>query len=240
MKRSVYPGTHALYVFFKTINNGGQLMDSLQGKTTTVTSWITPRPSLTPLTPPFTPQNARTDARTSPTLDRFVVNLAGRELVLFFSEGVSFSFFEPSALSLAYDNGIRKNASLSCSSAAHGRQDSWREVVLQLDEPCAATIVNTSLGANETSSDGTDITYQYVGGYSSDWNMLVQVGLLQGVEEDETRDTSATGGLLLNATSKLATDLSAAANALVAVVNLEESFPGEDWPRLLLFTWFTI
>lgn len=155
----------------------------------------------------------------SPSLERFTVGLTARQLVLFFSEGVAFSAFEAAALSLSYDNGTVKNASLRCSAAARGRGDSWREIVLHLDEPCATSNVS-SWGRNDTSSGG-NVSLAYVGGYPSDWDKLVEVGVLSA------EAGGATDGIFLNATSEFVTDLSAAAHALIEVTNLKEDFPGE-------------
>lgn len=90
-------------------------------------------------------------------------------------------------------------------------------MVLRLDEPCLASNLSISVGENSTFSDGNGSYWE--GGYSSDWEKLAEVGLLL--------ETGPGGrGLLLNATSDFATDLSSAANALVGVEHLEESFPG--------------
>lgn len=148
------------------------------------------------------------------------MGLAGRQLVLFFSEGVALSEIETTALSLSHDNGTLKNASLACSAAARGRGNSWREIVLRLDEPCA-TSNTSSWGLNDTTSDA-NVSLAYIGGYPSDWDKLVEVGVLPG------EAGGATGaGVVLNATSEFVTDLSVAANTLVAVTNLKEYFPGE-------------
>lgn len=144
-----------------------------------------------------------------------------RQLVLFFSEGVAFSSFETTALSLSHDNGTLKNASLGCSIAARGRGNSWREIVLHLDEPCATSNASSS-GLDDTSSSDGNVSLAYVGGYPSDWDKLVEVGVLPAEAEGATD-----GGVVLNATSEFVTDLSAAANALVAVTNLKEYSPGE-------------
>lgn len=147
----------------------------------------------------------------SPTLDRFTVSSAGRELALFFSEGVAaLSALQPSALSLslAYKDTRISSAKLLCSSAELGRRRgssssaSRREILLRLDEPCA-TVNTTSSSSNATSSNATTahsasdltddpsledrtnataVTAGFVGGYSSDWSKLVAAGVL--LEDD--------------------------------------------------------
>lgn len=149
------------------------------------------------------------------------MGLTGRQLVLFFSEGVVFSSFETTALSLFQENGTLKNASLGCSTATRGRGNSWREIVLHLDEPCTTSNAS-SWGLNDTSSSDGNVSLAYVGGYPSDWDKLVEVGVLPAEAGGATD-----GGVVLNATSEFVTDLSAAANALVAVTSLKEHSPGE-------------
>lgn len=150
------------------------------------------------------------------------------------------------------------NASLRCSSAELGRRQdisqsaSRREIVLRLDEPCAVVAVSSansssstdSATATETSSFEAQDDFNetsavaFVGGYSSDWSMLVASGILVEDDDDDGDDEDDRGGaaegayLFLNATSDFVTDLSAAANPLVAVENLPQSFPGtlcEGW-----------
>lgn len=169
-----------------------------------------------------------------PNLDRFAVGVERRELILYFSEGVAFSALELLALSLssnetAISNGEaiqKKNASLSCASASRGRQGSRRELVLRLDEPCLTNNVSISEGDNSTFSDVNSSYWE--GGYSSDWNKLTEVGLLL---------ETGTGGrvFLLNATADFVTDLSSAANDLVGVGHLEQSFPGTRSILIRLF-----
>ncbi|CAM9115801.1 unnamed protein product [Ascophyllum nodosum] len=156
----------------------------------------------------------------SPTLDRFVLGPTGRQLALFFSEGVNLSTFDPSALSLSYvDWAYFSNASLSCSSPRRGRDGSWREIVLHLDTPCPRTTISSVMYNNLSSSENnTSVTF--AGGYSSDWSMLVDSKVfLSGV------DSGSPGMVLLSAASTLVTDSSAAANDLVALMDLKQSFP---------------
>eukprot|EP00903_Cladosiphon_okamuranus_P007167 g6959.t1 len=197
---------------------------------------------------------------TSPTLDRFTLGSGGRELVLYFSEGVAaLSALKPSALSLSLvytdsgDAGLLTtipSASLLCSSVELGRRQgssrsaSRREILLRLDEPCAATdaansssSATTSTGMAEDVAEGTSLqdgidaattAEAFVGGYPSDWSKLVAEGVL--LEDDDggstmRRETEGVS-LFLNATSDFVTDLSSSANPLVAVDDLEESFPG--------------
>ncbi|CBN76475.1 conserved unknown protein [Ectocarpus siliculosus] len=130
-------------------------------------------------------------------------------------------------------------SSLLCSSAELGRRQgssnsaSRREIVLHLDEPCAVeaavTTYNATNGTSPQDEANTTTAEAFVGGYPSDWSMLVAAGVL--LEDDDAGGAairSATNNnvsLVLNATSSFVTDLSAAANPLVAVVDLEESFP---------------
>ncbi|CAM9278666.1 unnamed protein product [Hapterophycus canaliculatus] len=182
---------------------------------------------------------------TSPTLDRFTLGTTNREVVLFFSEGVAaVSALEPSALTLSpsrSDSGPLSSpgvssASLLCSSVELGRRQgssnsaSRREIVLRLDEPCAitASAANATGATNASSStlsatNGTDTTAAstFVGGYDNDWSKLVATGLVIADGEDAWLGVP----LLLNATSDLVTDLSAAANPVVAVMNLAQSLP---------------
>lgn len=153
---------------------------------------------------------------------------AGRQLVLFFSEGVAYSSLKQSELSLFYDDGSFRNATLSCASAARGREGSWREIVLTLDEPCATVTTNATLSNGNRTSSGGNASFAFVGGFASDWDMLVQVGLVQDVGGDESY-SEETGQVRLRATSAFVTDLSAAANALIAVAALEESPPGDKF-----------
>ncbi len=143
--------------------------------------------------------------------------------------------------------GDGEGASLLCSSAELGRRQgssrsaSRREILLRLDEPCA--VVNASSNASSVVDEGettgetllaedddADATVvEYVGGYSSDWSKLVAAGVLLLEEDGGSVVRSEVEGayLSLDATSDLVVDLSAAANPLVAVVNLTESFPGK-------------
>lgn len=165
------------------------------------------------------------------------MGLTRRELFLSFSEGVALSAINFSALFLSYDDGTQFNASLNCSSAKHGRAQSWREIVLRLDEPCLILHINASSSAiNGTTSSSVNASSYFVGGYSSDWEMLTDLGILRGEEGDEstTIDTRVRG-VLLHATSDFVADLSAAANPLVAVENLEESSLGEARVIIFLF-----
>ncbi|CAN0148837.1 unnamed protein product [Scytosiphon promiscuus] len=174
------------------------------------------------------------DDTTSPTLDRFTLGTTNRELILFFSEGVAAtSSLEPSALTLfpSRDDSVlltasgASNASLLCSSVELGRRQgisnsaSRRDIVLRLDEPCA------SVAASTNATNGTDTTAvvaaSFVGGYASDWSKLIAAGLVAADGEDAGSGVP----LLLNATSDLVTDLSAAANPVVAVLSLAQSFP---------------
>lgn len=169
------------------------------------------------------------------------------------------SALSPSALSLSLvyysdsqDDGLPTilSASLLCSSAELGRRQgssrsaSRREMLLRLDEPCAAVADAANSSSNATSTetagdladeasvqDGINATMAeaFVGGYPSDWSKLVAEGV--PLEDDDggsalRRETEGMF-LFLNATSDFVTDLSALANPLVAVDNLTESFPGE-------------
>lgn len=193
------------------------------------------------------PQWIRTS---SPTLERFTLGTTDRELVIYFSEGVA--ALEPSALTLSSsrnDSGLLSasggaNVSLLCSAAGLGRRQgssnsaSRREIVLRLDEPCAtvvASAASNTTGATNSSSAFTNTTLAatnendavaatFVGGYASDWSKLVATGL---VVVDGEEDVGLGSPLLLNATSDLVADLSAAANPVVAVTNLAQSFPGK-------------
>lgn len=193
------------------------------------------------------PQPTKTN---SPTLDRFTLGSAGRELVLFFSEGVDYlSAMKPSALSLSLvysdsDAGLSttSSASLLCSSAELGRRQgssrsaSRREIVLRLDEPCdAVDAVNSSSSATSagtagdlTGEDGTNVTV-FVGGYPSDWSKLVAEGAL--LDDDDgglsLRRATERVSLFLDATSEFVADFAALPNPLVAVEDLTESFPGK-------------
>ncbi|CAM9354016.1 unnamed protein product [Ectocarpus sp. 6 AP-2014] len=185
------------------------------------------------------------DTTRRPTLDRFTLGWTERKLVLFFSEGVdALSTLHPSALSLSLPSNSTwlspSNASsLLCSAVEFGRRQgssnsaSRREIVLHLDEPCAVeaavTTYNATNGTSPQDEANTTTVEAFVGGYPSDWSMLVAAGvLLEGDDAGGAAIRSATNNnvsLILNATSSFVTDLSAAANPLVAVVDLEESFP---------------
>lgn len=167
-----------------------------------------------------------------PTLDRFTLGPKGRQIVLFFSEGIALSAFEPSALVLFHTDGtLFNNASLNCSSPRRGRDDSWREIVLQLDAPCPMTDV--SLLIDNSTHSGGNASVDFVNGFSNDWDRLIESGVLWEVDNwgNESSET-----VLLSALPALLTDLSAAGNPLVAVSELEQSFPGKSkywWiPRL--------
>lgn len=195
-----------------------------------------------------------------PTLDRFTLGSAGRELVLYFSEGVpALSTLNPSVLSLSLvytdseDPGLLPtvlSASLLCSSVELGRRQgssrsaSRREILLRLDEPCAAadaanssSSATTSAGTAENLTDETSLqdgidaatmAEAVVGGFPSDWSKLVAEGvLLEDGDGGSTLRRETEGmSLVLNVTSDFVTDLSSLANPLVAVGDLEESFPG--------------
>lgn len=187
-----------------------------------------------------------------PTLDRFTLGWTERKLILFFSEGVdALSTLHPWALSLSlFSNSTWLSppnaSSLLCSSAELGRRQgssnsaSRREIVLRLDEPCAleaaVTTYNVTNGTSLQDEANTTTAEAFVGGYPSDWSMLVAAGVL--LEDDDAggagiRSATNNVSLVLNATSSFVTDLSAAANPLVAVVDLEESFPGARDVRVL-------
>lgn len=70
---------------------------------------------------------------------------------------------------------------------------------------------------------------EFVNGSSNDWDRLLDLGVLWQAER-----------VMLSASSSLLVDLSAAGNALVAVSELGQSFPGESihlWTVVLALTW---
>lgn len=199
-------------------------------------------------------------------------------MVLFFSEGVDVSALDPSHMYIFPNDTSQlesesiKNVSLGCSAADRGRDRSYREVLIRLDEPCettqynASSIVNvseseltTSSGANggsssmnstgmttttitsttasssspssadpsSTSAENSTSAFYYVGGYASDWDMLVDLGVFPSGSEIQQQGWRAGHTFQINATSAMVTDLSSSRNALVAVQKLSESFPGE-------------
>lgn len=157
--------------------------------------------------------------------------------MLFFSEGVAYSEADPSALSLTYiddENGVRRNASLDCSSVTSGRDGSWREIVLQLDEPCTARAAHedsdSHANANSSSSfnevNGSASFALIDEGYASDWEMLGEFGMLSAEYGGSSGLGARAENIFLSATSDFVGDLSAFGNALTAFAELEISAPG--------------